>query len=106
MIVAQRLLHMGQLSWRDIILKMSFFFKVLHLISPAWCTVDTQIFSSALKHLPEPGYIFSAPFSLMEEKNQVSTVHHVGEIKCQTLKKNNIIPGKFYPYGVGSYNHV
>ena len=42
------------------------------------------------------------------KKNWVSTVHHVGEINCQTLKKtdsfwNNIPPGKFDPY-VGAIN--
>ena len=38
-----------------------------------------------------------------QEKILISTVHHVGEINCQTLKKkdtfwNNIPPGKCDPY--------
>ena len=146
---------MGQIFLEGYYSKVLFQSLTLDFSNMVHCR-DPNSFPGALKHLPEPGYIFSAPFSLMEalccygvkcvltyitnskhtfypiatlglhqgkrsqkrhflvlagvlkhqEKNQVSTVHHVGEIKCQTLKKNNIIPGKFYPYGVGSYNHV
>ena len=46
------------------------------------------------------------------EKNWVSTVHHVGVMKCQTREKKdtfwkNIPPGKFDPYGVymGTYGY-
>ena len=66
---------------------------------------DTFYYSASIKDKGYEKYIFWCLKVIQSHRKKiwVSTVHHVGEINCQTLKKtdsfwNNIPPGKFDPY--------
>ena len=67
---------------------------------------DTFYYSASIKDKGYEKYIFWCLKVIQSHRKKiwVSTVHHVGEINCQTLKKtdsfwNNIPPGKCDPYG-------
>ena len=66
---------------------------------------DTFYYSASIKDKGYKKYIFWCLKVIQSHRKKiwVSTVHHVGEINCQTLKKtdsfwNNIPPGKCDPY--------
>ena len=66
---------------------------------------DTFYYSASIKDKGYEKYIFWCLKVIQNHRKKiwVSTVHHVGEINCQTLKKtdsfwNNIPPGKCDPY--------
>ena len=66
---------------------------------------DTFYYSASIKDKGYEKYIFWCLKVIQSHRKKiwVSTVHHVGEINCQTLKKtdsfwNNIPPGKCDPY--------
>ena len=68
---------------------------------------DTFYYSASIKDKGYEKYIFWCLKVIQSHRKKiwVSTVHHVGEINCQTLKKkdsfwNNIPPGKCDPYDV------
>ena len=66
---------------------------------------DTFYYSASIKDKGYEKYIFWCLKVIQSHRKKiwVSTVHHVGEINCQTLKKtdsfwNNIPPGQCDPY--------
>ena len=68
---------------------------------------DTFYYSASIKDKGYEKYIFWCLKVIQSHRKKiwVSTVHHVGEINCQTLKKtdsfwNNIPPGSHFSNGI------